>query len=500
MLNDLFKKYQSHSFRGIDIDRHHKKRLRDSLFKTGKTKIPFWTWSKAIFTAPVVALIAIVFVLSSNKTLIQHTLLPQDALAQAIQNTFNLDSFETTFGLPDDGKFYHRVMTYHSNETENPNGPFAEMTHLWTDGKNMRRDVSLLHDNDTYHNFYSFLVNHQENINCSFVLFKECQPLSTFNQDQITWFLEGGTPYKPVKSEELISDLSITPFYDGPKGPMYLLKWSTDEPMKFAEIITGYDPMGGAVGLIDDPAIVSKPDEYGFVNMLDGQKYWHGTTLALETKFIAKKQYFQIKNHVPLDARDPRQVAGGQIQNVPEKSSMIYAIDRNGTVGSLAPDEFVEDMKRYNASTDVDKDLFQMGFQSAIFSLKKEKFARPIDIQSLEKEGEKLIKYRYLLSNDYYDPFIPVYPKEDYFVDLYINETQTKFRGYVMVKDETELESLWIQDETLSDAKKTDLFDQAAWEASIADEYKGKELERKKVLEDIEYQKATGEVRIHIEE
>lgn len=501
MLNDLFKKYQSHSFREIDIDRHHKKRLQDSLFKTGKTKIPFWTWTKAIFTAPMVAVVAIVFILSSNKPIIEHTFLPQEALAQSLENTFNLDTFETTFGLPSDGKFYHRVMTYHSNAPENHYGPYAETTDLWTDGKSVRRDITMLSDDATYRDFFSFLISAVDDANCSFVTFKECQPLAAFNQDQIKWFLDGNMPYKPADSEMLVSDLSVAPIYDGLKGPIYFLKWSTKAPVQSAEIMSGYDPMGGSLGFIDDPAIVLNPDKYSFVNVFQDGKYWHGTTLAIETNFIAKKQYFQIKNHVSLHQLDPHLIENGETQNhFTEESSMIYAIDRNGGVRSLTPDEFVEDMKGYNASTDAAKDLFHMGFQTAVFLLKHNNFSAPIFIQHIEKNNQNLIQIRYQMPEIYNRIVGYEGSKDEYKVDFFLDETQAHFVGYELIKNGTETESLWIKDEILPDAEKPNLFDQATWEASIADEYEAKEPERKQVLEDIEYQKATGEVRMHMEE
>lgn len=493
MLNDLFKKYSDQSFEEIEIDSHHKKQLLSHLFKEKEVKRHFWTWTKAIFTAPVVATIAIVFFLSSNQETVK-VLLPQEALAQALENTFNLDTFETTFGLPDDGKLYHRVMTYNSNHSENPIEPYVATTNIWTDGTKMRRDSLILSkSNDQYRNFNSFLINPQEDLRCYLELFKECESLSAFNANEIERFTSGKGVYNAIETENLIENLTVEPFYDAPKGPVYLIQWSTKEPMKSAGILNGYDLNGGAGGMIDDPYTVAHPDANSYVNDLKEGKYWHKTSISMDTNFIADKKFFQITNHDSQHLIDPRETESAS-QNFDPNSkpeySMIYTIDRNYKVSPFATDAYIQEIKKRNTSTDAAKDMYYMGFQTAIFFLKRDNFSDPVFVKNIKRDGIEMVQLRFILPDAYFRSITPDPITDDYFIDLFIDESQTRFLGYAKIKNEVELESLWIEDGVLPDSQKLKFFDKSAWMESFKEEDKAKEPERQEAQKWIELEKA----------
>lgn len=141
MNKEAFKKHFEASMSKVEINVQLKKNISNHLFPMKSQKNPFWTWTKAIFTVPVAALIVIIFILNSSQEVVKQVLSPQQTLARALENTFHLGSFETTFGLPDDGKLYYRKIRIGQSEhlisTENNGG-----VDLWTDGINLRAQTS----------------------------------------------------------------------------------------------------------------------------------------------------------------------------------------------------------------------------------------------------------------------------------------------------------------------------------------------------------------------
>ena len=175
----------------VDIDHDFKERLYFQLSKE-KVKKPKKYWWR--FSLPTLALagsaIAIIIYFSSSSSvekLVNTAFIPQVALAEALQKSMNLESFDQTLGLPDDGQLHHRkvVFTYnyqYPNEAELGSG--NNIINIWSDGNNLRsdeqRDVTMP---NRASDSTSFIVSTRDNLSCSINSAISCQKITDEQQD-----------------------------------------------------------------------------------------------------------------------------------------------------------------------------------------------------------------------------------------------------------------------------------------------------------------------------
>lgn len=477
----FFKDHLEKSMAEVEVDHTFKNELAEKLFSPQKGKKHFWTWTKAIFTTPVFAAIVLILILNSSKETI---IFSQQALAQAIDNTFDFDHFETTFGLPNDGKFYHRVLTYHNYGDDTPIvGAYAETMSLWTDSENIRSDVKFEPEHKEFTEFRSFLINPAAGLKCELALFKECELIETLKKQYVLTFSSGLDTHYPVAQENLLQNLDINTFYDSTKGNIYQLSWSTKKPLNGAAVIWSNDPAAGGTVI----ALNSVNEDY--TNKFEQGEYWHLVSIPMDPRIDGGSVYFQIETdhflgELELEEKDltPRNE---------RLHSMIYALDKNQEISPVSIENFVSYLQNKYLLWPASDDSFKANFRSIIFALKNDTYSKnSIFLKNIERNEKSIIQIRYQLPSSYSKIFyMPDEGEHEYFIDVFLNENQTRFLGYSLIKDEAELESLWIEDEVLPDGKKPQLFDKSAWMESIKAEEKAKKYEQE------EWLKASGQQR-----
>ena len=481
----IFKEYLKKSQAEVEPNVTLKRQLADQLFSQEPAKKSFWTWTKALFVSPFVAVFALIFLVTSNQGMEQVFLHPA-ALAQAIDNTFNLEHFQTTLGLPNDGQFNHRQVIYsgHYETSKALRIHFTRTTDLWTDGHKVREDI-LTASNTPPHpnplpNFVSNLINPDIDEDCLFMGSEMCHSLSEyakFNESETfsEYFMTHRETYDPVEKETLISNLSITPVYDSPQGPIYVVEWSTKELMSEALLKNSYNAHGGAIDFINDHeknAPYTSGDNY--VNSLRDGRYWHKINIHMPTSFLADKTYFQFVNH---DADYPEEFLSEEQKSAALKdniASMIYEVNRtSGKISVLTPEQFVEIAKSQKPLTSVlsEDELYDPTgkLQDLVFFLKHEQFSQPVSVQAVDKNEKRAIQVQYALP----ESFLKMWDHESIArmdsINFYLDETQTYFLGYDLIdKNGKLLESVWIKDEVLPDTEKPKIFDKEAWQETIS--------------------------------
>lgn len=474
MPNDLFKKYQNLSFKEIDIDSDHKKKLKQNLFRKKEAKSHFWTWTKAIFTAPVLAAFALIFILNSKQETVKQIMQPQEALAQAIKNTFDFNSFEKTFGLPNDGKFYHRQYSYNYENTDS-------IIDLWRDKTNIRIDESRVFNSwfNDFHllnkekMFISTLLNEKtycegqisESIGPSFDCFTPEEIKKTLAEIDLS-------PFFPPNKEDFIGDLTYSDTYDELYGPGFILNWSTAKPIDHSWLSFSSLSRGLITNFVitddfnwEDGYQLPEINQLGpkFFNQLKNGRYWHRATLYTGISLEKDTFYFQI-------------ISDKESNGTPERKSMVYLIDSiKKEVQALSSQDFIEKIKEKALNNNISKQFFYRTLQPVIYILNHpEKFNEPIKTSLIDFQGEKIVESRYILPEAFFKQLalsthagtlIYIKPsKEDlYYIDFFFDQKQGQFLGYSIKKNESELESLWIQDKILPDAKTSQIFDENAW-------------------------------------
>lgn len=473
----IFKDYLKKSQAEVEPNVPLKRQLSDQLFSQKFAKKSFWTWTKALFTAPAIAVLVVVMILTSNQT--GNVLITQNALAQAIQNTFNFDAFETTFGLPEDGQFHHRIMSYYNLYSPYASGS-PKPINLWMQQGNVRLDQfksipKFISDQPVLE---SRMFIQGKNIFCSYLNIKDNNGgCLDAKKPKIPFTVSPTGPLYEAKNETLLQDVQIESIYSEIEGAGVHLTFSTSTPLVDAQLIVGNfrDGSYSTMTLPNEDEKFTDLKEGDFINHLVDGKYWASLTLPIITPF-KEEIYFQLQK-VP-DAFN-RVVSKQDLDmdrsynEIAEESSMIYLFD--GTQKQLTPlssEQFLEVQQKYSFSQLFIDEVFYSSVLPALYVTQHpDQFTEPLSIETIKHEGEEVEQIQFVLPRSYFVEMGPVYQNPDasrhdsYLINLYLNENRTRFRGYSILENGEEVEALWVSDEILPQAEFSEIFNEANWKA-----------------------------------
>lgn len=481
-MNNPFKDYTENSMSEVQIRSKHKEELAQKMFENRFEKKPFWTWTKAIFTAPVLATIAIYFFFNFNEKVFQEVLLPQEALAQVLENTFDLDSFATTFGLPDDGKLHHRII--HSKSVMDMYGiseSKSGRTDLWSDGDQVRKDNLYNVGDSGLKMLNSTMIDQHDHLcHTGKMSVPECVSLKDVQEERVEQIISNHGLLYPVVQEGWISDLKgqLTTNHD---MLGVLLSWSTIEPIeKKINIWTGNSLTTINSGVIlssEQKSVYHSHDDLNYINQLKDDKYWHSAFIDidhLKPNLNSDNIYFQIQMiDAEIESAYQKALAEREGNAKSEdfqfitKASIVYQFDpSDGQLIKLPAQKVISEIKSHTVLQETLDDALISILGPALYIMKNpNEFKNPNSVEDTEYKGENIIKLNYSLSKDYFLQFGHYTAEEysKYSIDLFMDSSQTKFLGYSFKKDGKELHSIWIEDEILPNSQKSDLFNKAKW-------------------------------------
>lgn len=454
----LFKEYLKKSQAEVEPNITLKRQLAGQLFSEKPAKKSFWTWTKAIFTAPVVATFVIIFILSSNQETVKQVLKPQEVLAQALENTFNLDSFERTFGLPDDGKFRYRKLTHTSKG--HGEQKLIRTFELWSDGLNIKADVFEA-ANELKSGFQSYLLNKAENYSCLFVtdfqsdIFEPA--CETLGKSKINFIGDQGEIFFPVEKETMINKIAFQNFYSKLDGPGLKISFSTSSPIKNPRF-QFLDSNFNAISLFSSDALKSSE------NAKNSYQIQFMRSIVDQGNIV----YFQVQDVVlpELSVNEKETL---------KTASMIYQLDSKAeTIRALTPQEF---KTKIPINVEYIQFISNSGVLIPAFYMMRypEYFRSPTRTEEVTYQGKSTLKMTFDLPESFsnetptylYPPFAGKSDVTGYKIEVFMDPEQNKFLGYAIKQNALEVEAVTLEDEILPDSEKSKIFNEDQWKKSF---------------------------------
>lgn len=454
----------------IEVDAVLKQKLYEQLSHQSPSSVRRW-WKVLLPIFSITTLAVFVIILSVNKapstnsvaTIINKTILPQQALAAALEQVFTLDTFNSTLGLVESDELHHRSFTYQAYpstllEQATADMVMAHTMDLWTLKQNMKFKVTYQHANSKKTESDTVLFNADTQTMCDD--HEKCHALSALQQQAQARLLSDQGAFYPIASEPMATDISLESFMDELNGPGVYVTWATPTPITHGQFMStsnfSDDMTGNAI------TDYTSHSMHWFTNDFHDNQYWHRMPLYQNITNLTDSAYFQIQE---VNNTDFFGVPDPATPTSLRRASMIYHVNfTNQTIVPVTPDEAATAINNAVLSNSLVKSLFNRSVQPALYLMRHANdFSDPLNSGSITKHDLPVFKIEYPLPDSYMAEVQNLYsgPHDttaNYLITMYLDATQSKFLGYEVTENDTVLESLWLSDEVLPSDQAASVF------------------------------------------
>lgn len=391
----------------------------------------------------------------SISDIVMNSLLPQEALAAALEKTFTLDTFATTFGLQHDGQLHHLTLKHTLLEPAHQNNDRSiaattnvSMMDIWS----LDSDIKIAESKQDV-----TLLNSTEGKIC---IGNDCQTLEEVQEKALDSNLSDNGWFYPVTSETMIDDVSLEKFFDNLNGPGAYVGWSTTTPLHQAQFVSATDSFIGGSG-----AAILGYDSHGmkwFTNEERDGKYWHRMPLYHSLEDNTNIYYIQI---LEIDNTDYFGTPNPEKPATLRRGSMIYQLDYSAqTIVPVTPEAVAQAIRDQSIAKVMLSSNYNRAIQPALYVLRHiNDFNEPVSVEVSLENGQETKKMQYSLPDSYMAELKTTYsgPHDEsakYIMNIYLDTTETQFLGYEVKQNETTLESLWLTDAVLPSEQANEIF------------------------------------------
>ncbi len=462
---DQLNHYMQQKESQVELDAVLKQTLHAQLTNQPAKRRTWWKLSLPILAIGVLG--GIIFTLKqtgsnhdSVTTIIANSLRPQEALAAALENSINPEIFDRTLGLPDDGQFHHRLVSFAYNyptPNEADLGAGRSNFEIWSDGMNVRADEirnTETPERTTYTD--STLMNSAVDQFCLASTGNEAYCVSIDAQqhsfDSILDEAHGWL--KSVDHETYVTNFTAKRFSDD-GYPGITFSWSTASPM--------------TVGIFNSMNLVSGSGQGGTVTSTGEHEGLYDYEFKLYNRDLSGSSdlYVQISNEAPT-------LPNGQPGAV-LSASMIYKIQPHAeTLQPVNTETFLQTGRERNIGDGILVGGYTTATEPLRYALQNlEAFSEPMVEDNLAFHEQTADRISFILPLDYlYQTSLMLGGAADheglYTIHFYLDQTDnTKLLGYTITNGTTTVVEMSFTDEVLSVDEAANIFDISSWKTTF---------------------------------
>lgn len=455
---DQLKNYMHTKEAHAEVDVVLKENVYSMLSRSPRSRVRWW---KLIFPLMTVVTVVVIFITiqvqpNTNESLsetIVNSLRPQEALAAALQQVVNLETLNSSFGLPNDNQLHHRKLefsyTYPTVQESGLPQSASESINLWTDGSNTREDVDLKSsETESIVNSYSRLWNVSDQLYCIGDHIGQQQECNLATERDMTSMID---PITVPDHENLINDFTVTAFDGTDQDPPGLLfTWTSEASMENWLIDLMNYGTGNGIGMGSNERTQNDDGTYSY-----SAKIYDDVLIRSGNLYIQIKQVNNNDQDVVLNSSMVYQLNSTTLALTPVTSSMLES-----AIGSE------EDIR-----LDIMKGPYMDSLKPILYVLSNpERFSTPISITETTKNSTSATVYRFPLTNHYLSQsrtYLTDPTDNQFWIDLYLDSSNSTFLGYVITVNDKIAQQAWLTDEILPADQVNTIFDIDRWKETF---------------------------------